>query len=101
MYEVKWSQNVLIRHYGGMTLNELHARRGGVEVADWTVDEFDSLHTLIACGTSDDKEVKDVFGRSSARVGVGSARLRPLAAHGVMSWQQVWIWRLDNCPVTI
>ena len=32
--------------------------------------------------SSDGKEVKDVFGRPGARVGVGSARLRPLAAHG-------------------
>ena len=28
-------------------------------------------------------EVKDIFGRPGARVGVGSARLRPLAVHGV------------------
>ena len=34
----------------------------------------DSRHTLTACGPSDVKEVKDVFGRPGARVGVGSAR---------------------------
>ena len=31
-------------------------------------------HTLTACGPSDGKEVKDVFGRPGARVRVGSAR---------------------------
>ena len=36
-----------------------------------------------ARGPSDDKEVKYVFGRPGARVGVGPAHLRPLAAHGV------------------
>ena len=35
------------------------------------------------CGPSDGKEVKDVFGRPGARVGVGSAGNRPLAFHGV------------------
>ena len=35
---------------------------------------FDSWHTLTACGSSDDKEVKGVFGRPGARVGVGFAR---------------------------
>ena len=34
----------------------------------------DSRHTLTACGPSDGKEVKDFFGRPSARVEVGSAR---------------------------
>ena len=42
-----------------------------------------SRHTLTVCGPSDGKEVTDVFGRPVAPVGVGSARLRPLAAHGV------------------
>ena len=37
------------------------------------------------CGPSDGKEVKDVFGRPGAHVGVGSAHIRPLAAHGVGS----------------
>ena len=32
---------------------------------------------------SDCEEVKDVFGCPGARVGVGSARLRPLAVQGV------------------
>ena len=49
------------------------ARRDGVEVAGWTVDRKTRL-TLTACGPSDGKEVKDVFGRPGARVGVGSAR---------------------------
>ena len=35
---------------------------------------FDFRHPLIACGPSDDKEVKDVFGRPGARVGLCSAR---------------------------
>ena len=50
--------------------------RGGVEVMVWTVEKttgFDSRHTLTACGPSDGTEVEDVFGRSGARVGVGSA----------------------------
>ena len=36
----------------------------------------DSRYTLTGCGSFDDKEVKDVFGRSGARVSVevGSAR---------------------------
>ena len=37
-------------------------------------DYMDRPLTLTACGPSDDKEVKDVFGRPGARVGVGSAR---------------------------
>ena len=44
---------------------------------------------------------KDVFGQHGARVGVGSARKRPPAAHGVGAVQQVNIWKLDNCPVAI
>ena len=51
--------------------------RGGVEVVGWTVDRrirFDIRLTVTAFGPSDDKEVKDVFGRPGARVGVGSAR---------------------------
>ena len=44
---------------------------------------FDTRHTLTACGSSDGKEIEDVFGRPGARVGVGSTRLRPLAAHEV------------------
>ena len=55
----------------------INARRGGVEVAGWIWigrSGFDSRHTLTACGPSDSKEVKDVFGRPGARVGVGSAR---------------------------
>ena len=35
---------------------------------------FDSPLTLTACGPSNGKEVKDVFGRPGARVEVGSAR---------------------------
>ena len=60
---------------------------------------FTYLNT--ACGPSDGKEVKDVLGRPGARVEVGSARVRPLAAHGVGTRQQVKIWKLDICPVTI
>ena len=33
-------------------------------------------------------EVKDIFGRPGTRVEVGSARKRPLAAHGVDARQQ-------------
>ena len=44
---------------------------------------FDSRHSLTACGSSDGKMVKDIYGRPGTRVGVVSARLRPLAAHGV------------------
>ena len=44
---------------------------------------FDSQHSLTACGLSGGKEVEDVFGRPGARIGVGSARSRPLAAHDV------------------
>ena len=51
------------------------ARRGGLEVV--------SRHILTACGSSDAKEAKDVFGRPGVRVGVGLARSRPLAVHGV------------------
>ena len=54
----------------------MHARRGGVEVAGWTVDRkirVQSRLTLTACGPSDGKEVKDIFGRPGARVKVGSA----------------------------
>ena len=61
-------------------------RRGGVEVAGWTVDRTIRVRfrlSLIACVPSDCKEVKDVFGRPDAHIGVGSVRLRPLAAHGV------------------
>ena len=81
------------------------ARRGGAEVAGWTLDRKIRVRllplTLTACGPSDGKEVKDVFGRPGARVEVGSARLRPLAAHGVGARQQVKIWKLDICPITI
>ena len=65
----------------------LVARRGGVEVAEaglWIGRPgFDSRLTLTECGPSDGKEVKDVFGRPGAGVGVGLARQRPLATHGV------------------
>ena len=52
------------------------ARRGGTEVAGWTLDRkirvrFPAYpHRVWADG----KEVKDVFGRPGARVEVGSAR---------------------------
>ena len=52
-------------------------------------DRFDSQRTLTACGRSNCKEVKDVFGRSGAHVRVGLARKRPLAASGVNARQQV------------
>ena len=35
---------------------------------------FQQERNLTACGPSDGKEVKDIFGRPGARVGVGSAR---------------------------
>ena len=35
---------------------------------------FDSRHNLTVCGASDGMEVKDVFERPGARVGVGSTR---------------------------
>ena len=50
------------------------ARRGGAEVAGWTLDRkirVRSPLTLTACGPSNGKEVKDVFGRPGARVEVG------------------------------
>ena len=50
--------------------------RWGVEVTVWTVEKttgFDSRHTLTACEPSDGTEVEDIFGRSGASVGVGSA----------------------------
>ena len=85
------------------------ARSGRVEVACWTVDReirVDSRHSLTACGPSNGKKVKDVFGRPSAQVGVGSERWRSLAAHGVgfpaaglhletgqLLRQYRWMWR--------
>ena len=59
------------------------ARSGGIQVMYMTGSDNDSRLTLTACELSDGKEVKDVFGRPGAHVGVGSARLRPLAAHCV------------------
>ena len=59
---------------------QIGARRGGAEVAAWTLDRkirvrFPALkYTLTACGPSDGKEVKDVFGRPGAHAEVGSAR---------------------------
>ena len=54
------------------------ARRGGAEVAGWTVDRkirvrFPAYPHLVWVLTYG-KEVKDVFGRPGARVGVGAAR---------------------------
>ena len=43
-----------------------------VEVAGRTVDQEIRV-TLTACGPSNGNEVKDVFGRPGAHVGVGSA----------------------------
>ena len=71
-----------------MTLYNLHywiypctdyivAHCNGLEVAGWTVDQKVQVRfpaTLTACGPSDGKEVKDVFGRPGAHIGVGSAR---------------------------
>ena len=56
-----------------VTYRDHFARRGGTEVAGKTLD-LNSPLTLTACGPSDGKEVKDVFGRPGARVDVGSAR---------------------------
>ena len=53
------------------------ARRGGAEVAGWTLDRKIRVHsplTLTAWGPSDGKEVKDIFRRPGACVEVGSAR---------------------------
>ena len=58
------------------SFTQINAHCGGVEVAVWTVEKttgFDSRHILTACGPSDSTEVEDVFGRSGARVGAGSA----------------------------
>ena len=55
----------------------MYARRGGAEVRAglWIGRSgFDSPLTHTACGPSDGKEVKYVFGRPGARVEVGSAR---------------------------
>ena len=49
---------------------------------------LDSRHTLIVCGPSDGKEVKDVLGRPVTLVGLGSEYKRPLAAPGIEAWQQ-------------
>ena len=60
---------------------DFQACRGGKEVAGLTVDQKTRVWfpayvyvTLTACGPSDGKEVKDVFGRPGACVRVGSAR---------------------------
>ena len=88
-----------------MKLYPSNARRGGAEVAGWTLDREDpgSIPRLPSprVGPLMARRLKDVFGRPGARVEVGSARLRPLAAHGVGARQQVKIWKLDICPVTI
>ena len=60
---------------------------------------IDSRHTLTACESCDGKEVKDVCVRPGARVGVGSARQRPLAAHGVgcpAASQNLETWQLSR-----
>ena len=54
------------------------ARRGGIEVAvlDYGSDNLRLIRrlTLTACGPSDGKEVKNIFGRPDAPVGEGSTR---------------------------
>ena len=55
------------------TLRPPRWRRGSGLDCNQTI-RFDSRLTLTACGPSDGKEVKDVFGHPGARVGVGSAR---------------------------
>ena len=55
------------------------------EVAAWLwigKSGFDSQPNLTACGPSDDKVI-EVFGRPGARVFVGLARERPLAAYSM------------------
>ena len=72
------------------------ARRGGLEVVGRTVDRNTRVrfpaypqHVLaLWC-----KEVKDVFRCPGARVGVGSARWIPLAAHGVGCPAAGQIWK--------
>ena len=68
-----WLQTVL---FSSHCIHTCFARRGGAEVAGLWIGRsgFDSPLTLTACGPSDGKEVKDVFGRPGARVEVGSAR---------------------------
>ena len=62
-------------------------RLGGVDVtdctADWTIRVRFPTHPHRVCWPSDGKEVKDVFGRAGARIGVSLARLRPLDVKGV------------------
>ena len=49
---------------------------------------LDYCFEFTVCGPSDGNEVKDVFGRPGAYVGVDSTRKRPIAAHGVDArWQ--------------
>ena len=65
---------------------------GGLDVAGYTGSGFNSWRTLAACGSSDGKEVKDVF--IPPGVGVGSTRLRPLGAHGSVSkccWTKIQV----------
>ena len=81
----------MVFHHWIISMGILHgqlASRDGVEVAGWTVNRETQVrfpaypHRLWALWC-DSKEVKDVFRRPSARAGVGLARLRLLAAHGV------------------
>ena len=65
-------RNPTFRH-----LKNFLARRGGVELAGWTVDREIRVRFpayLTAFGPSDGKDVKDVFERPGARVGIGSVR---------------------------
>ena len=82
MYKIKLSQKNVSAHptfpifnsdpylfFCISILTQIDARRGGVEVAVWTVEKttgFVSRHTLTACGPSDGTEVEDVFGRSGS-----------------------------------
>ena len=49
-------------------------RGSGLDFGSEDPGSIPRLYTFTACGPSDGKEVKDVFGRPGARVEVGSAR---------------------------
>ena len=88
---------LFIQHFTALCTRWHRGRENGCRSGDRP--RFDCCLTLIACGSSDGKEVNNVFGRLSDRIGVGSALEKIIAANGVQ--QQVLIWELDNCPVTI
>ena len=77
---------MLTYSFRNFTLNYSSPRRGGVEEGAglWIkISGFDSQDTLKACGPSVGKDVQKRLRTTGARVKVGSASLRPLAARGV------------------